>query len=78
LLENNALLPALAENSFPDRNGIEMIIKGKHVSHERIRKILILLEFYTYWANATVSHKNALWEATEMMLNAVLIKSTGI
>lgn len=66
LLENNALLPALAENSFPDRNGIEMIIKGKHVSHERIRKILILLEFYTYWANATVSHKNALWEATEI------------
>ena len=66
LLENNALLPALAEDSFPDRNGIEMIIKGKHVSHERIRKILILLEFYTYWANATVAHKNALWEATEI------------
>lgn len=66
LLENNALLPALAEDSFPDRNGIEMIMKGKHVSHERIRKILILLEFYTYWANATVAHKNALWESTEI------------
>lgn len=66
LLENNALLPALAEDSFPDRNGIEMIMKGKHVSHERIRKILILLEFYSYWANATVAHKNALWESTEI------------
>lgn len=66
LLENNALLPALAEDSFPDRNGIELIIKGKHVSHERIRKTLILLEFYTYWANATVVHKNALWESTEI------------
>ena len=65
LLENSALLPTLAEDSFPDRNGIEMIIKGKHVSHERIRKTLILLEFYTYWANATVAHKNALWESTE-------------
>ena len=66
LLENNALLPSLAEKSFPDRNGIELIIKGKHVSHERIRKILILLEFYSYWASAIVEHKNALWEATEV------------
>lgn len=66
LLENNALLPSLAEASFPDRNGIELIINGKHVSHERIRKTLILLEFYTYWANATVAHKNALWESTEI------------
>lgn len=66
LLENNALLPSFAEDSFPDRNGIELIIKGKHVSHERIRKTLILLEFYTYWANAIVAHNNALWEATDI------------
>lgn len=66
LLENNALLPALAEDSFPDRNGIELIIKGKHVSHERIRKTLILLEFYTYWATAAVTHNSALWEASEI------------
>ena len=66
LLENNALLPSLAEDSFPDRNCIELIIKGKHVSHERIRKTMILLEFYTYWANAIVAHKNALWESTEV------------
>lgn len=66
LLENNTLLPSLAEDSFPDRNGIELIIKGKHVSHERIRKTLILLEFYIYWANAIVTHNNALWEATDI------------
>lgn len=66
LLEDNALLPSLAEDSFPDRNGIELIIKGKHVSHERIRKTMILLEFYTYWANTTVAHNNALWESTEI------------
>ena len=65
LLKNNALLPPLAEDSFPDRNSIKLIIEGKHVSHERIRKVLILLEFYTYWANAAVAHDNALWEATE-------------
>lgn len=66
LLENNALLPSLAEESFPDRNGIELIIKGKHVSHERIRKIMILLEFYNYWATAMVEHNNALWESNEI------------
>ncbi len=66
LLENNALLPSLAEDSFPDRNGIELIIKGKHVSHERIRKTLILLEFYTYWASVAVAHNNSLWETTEI------------
>lgn len=65
LLENNTLLPSLAAESFPDRNGIELILRGKHVSHERIRKTMILLEFYTYWANAVVSHQNALWERAE-------------
>lgn len=66
LLENNVLLPSLAEDCFPDRQGIELIIKGKHVSYERIRKTMILLEFYTYWATAAVKHNNALWEATEI------------
>ncbi|MCD8382751.1 MAG: hypothetical protein LUC30_07545 [Clostridiales bacterium] len=65
LLENNALLPSLAEASFPDRNGIELIIRGKHMSHERIRKAMILLEFYTYWANVSVTHNDARWESTE-------------
>ncbi|MCD8125691.1 MAG: hypothetical protein LUE23_11835 [Lachnospiraceae bacterium] len=65
LLENNALLPSLAAESFPDRNGIELILRGKHVSHERIRKTMILLEFYTYWANAAVAHNTALWERAE-------------
>ncbi len=54
LLAGNDLLPPLAEASFPDRDGIEKITGGVHVSHERIRKTLILLEFYTYWAKASV------------------------
>lgn len=65
LLENNALLPALAEHSFPDRNGVEQILRGQHVSHERVHKTLILLEFYTYWAERTVAHGSALWQAEE-------------
>lgn len=58
LLENNILLPPLAEASFPDRDGIEKIIRGQHVSHERIRKLLILLEFYTYWAKRIVERND--------------------
>lgn len=65
LLVNNALLPPLAEDSFPDRDGIEKITKGVHVSHERIRKTMILLEFYTYWAQETVKAKDAYKQATK-------------
>ena len=65
-LKNNPLLPPLAVKDFPDRDGIEKIMNGAHMGHERIRKVLILLEFYTYWANAIVTHNNALWEATDI------------
>ena len=40
--------------SFPDRQGIEMILHGDQVSPERIRKWLVLLAFYTYWARKAV------------------------
>ena len=32
------------------RQGIEAILAGKNVSYERVRKLLILLEFYAFWA----------------------------
>lgn len=44
------LLHADAQDSFPDRQGIEAILAGKPASYERIRKLLILLEFYAFWA----------------------------
>ena len=65
LLENNQLLPPLAEASFPDRDGIEKITSGVHVSHERIRKLLILLEFYVYWANVIIQNNSALAMSAE-------------
>lgn len=43
-------LHADAQDSFPDRQGIEAILAGRRVSYERVRKWLILLVFYTYWA----------------------------
>ena len=56
LLENNSLLPTLAQASFPDRDGIEKITHGQHVSHERVRKLMILLEFYSHWARLIVAN----------------------
>ena len=54
ILKNNALLHPLAEDSFPDRDGITKILNGNHVSNERVRKILILLVFYQYWAERAI------------------------
>lgn len=65
LLEDNLLLPPLAEASFPDRDGIEKITGGFHVSHERIRKLMILLEFYSFWASVIIQKGTAYAEAAE-------------
>ena len=39
-----------ARDSFPDRQGIDRILRGERVSYERVRKWLILLAFYIFWA----------------------------
>lgn len=49
ILKNNLLLPAVAEKDFPNRLTIDKIMKGGHVEHESIRKVLILLKFYSFW-----------------------------
>ena len=43
-----------AQDSFPDRQGIDKILRGEHVSYERVRKWLVLLTFYTYWAKKAI------------------------
>lgn len=49
ILKNNDLLHPLAEDSFPDRQGLEAILRGEHKSNELVRKTIILLVFYEYW-----------------------------
>ena len=44
-------LHAAARDAFPDRQGIDMILRGDKVSYERVRKWLVLLTFYTFWAS---------------------------
>lgn len=43
-----------AQDSFPDRQGIDKILRGEHVAYERVRKWLVLLTFYTFWAQKAV------------------------
>lgn len=58
ILKENELLHPLAEEAFPDRDGLNKILKGEHLSHERVRKIIILLVFYKFWAGKALVQKN--------------------
>ena len=52
-------------DSFPDRQGIEHILSGQPVSYERIRKWLILLAFYTFWARQALASGGYTAEAAD-------------
>lgn len=54
ILKDNELLHPLAEDSFPDRGGLNKILNGRHASYESVRKLLILLVFYKFWANKSL------------------------
>lgn len=58
ILKNNKLLHPLAEESFPDRNGMNKILNGEHVSYESVRKILILLVFYKCLVSLALERKS--------------------
>lgn len=55
MLKDNALLHPLAEDSFPNRDGLTKILNGVHVSYESVRKLLILLVFYRFWVNKALA-----------------------
>ena len=46
------------QDSFPDRQGIDLILRGEHVSYERVRKWLVLLTFYTWWARKAIEKED--------------------
>ncbi len=50
MLNDNEMLHPLAQDCFPDRDGLNKVLNGVHVSYERVRKLLILLVFYKYYA----------------------------
>lgn len=73
ILKDNELLHPLAEDSFPDRDGLNKILNGEHVSYERVRKILILLVFYKFWANKALgsNHYEAGYEDAERCISTI-------
>ena len=54
------VLHADAQDSFPDRQGLDKIMRRKAVSYERVRKWLVLLTFYSFWARLAVERKSYL------------------
>ncbi|MDE6579340.1 MAG: hypothetical protein K2K41_02260 [Ruminiclostridium sp.] len=66
ILKDNKLLHSLAADSFPDRDGITKILNKEHVSHERTRKIIILLSFYVFWVTLALDRKDGTYQAKEL------------
>lgn len=58
ILKDNELLHPLAEASFPDRDGLNKVLLGRHVSYEKVRKLLILLGFYKFWGEKALLSNN--------------------
>lgn len=63
MLKDGRLLHPLAQDAFPDREGLSLILDGRHTSHERVRKLLILLVFYQFWATAALERNDAAFRA---------------
>ncbi len=54
VLEGNMLVPFRVHNCFPDKAKIDGIIRGDEMSSEIIRKMIIFLSFYTFWARKVI------------------------
>ena len=68
VLSENKLLPLKADYCFPSRQNIDKLIRGDLVADDEVvRKMLIFLVFYTYWAKKIINKKikNALKYSAE-------------
>ncbi len=63
VLSENALLPLRASYCFPGRQSIDKLVRGELSDNEQIRKMLIFLTFYAYWAKVSIEEKTALFTA---------------
>lgn len=64
VLSENKLMPLKADYCFPNRQNIDKLIRGELVGkNEIIRKMLILLVFYTYWAKIVIRQNDAFYSA---------------
>ncbi len=57
ILKDNRILHPLAEDAFPDKQGIDKILRGEHLSDTKMRKTMILLVFYRFWADIMLDRR---------------------
>lgn len=58
VLSDNRLMPLKAEYCFPNRQNIDKLLREELVGEDEIiRKMLIFLVFYTYWAKRIIRKK---------------------
>ena len=58
VLSDNRLMPLKAEYCFPNRQNIDKLLREELVGKDEIiRKMLIFLVFYTYWAKRIIRKK---------------------
>lgn len=77
LLKNNALIHTFAQESFPDRDGLNKILLGVRVSEEKTRKTLILLAFYWHFAKIAIQGDRT-YEVKNMEIERGLQTINGI
>lgn len=60
VFDKNKLMPLKAAYCFPNRQNIEKILRGEIIAdYEAMRKLLILLKFYSFWADKEKTYLNA-------------------
>lgn len=63
VLSKSALMPLNASYCFPSQHGIDKLLRGEVGDNELIRKMLIFLVFYTYWAKRIISTGDPFYSA---------------
>lgn len=61
VLSQNALMPLKASNCFPSQHSIDRLFRGELGDYETMRKMLIFLVFYTYWAKIVIDKNDAFY-----------------
>lgn len=65
VLKKNVLMPLNAGDCFPSQQSIDALMRGEMKDNDLIRKMLVFLVFYTYWAKIIIRHKDELYLRTD-------------
>lgn len=65
VLKKNVLMPLNAGDCFPSQQGIDALMRGEMKDNDLIRKMLVLLVFYTYWAKIIIRNNDEFYLRTD-------------